>query len=184
MCTERLILTLHGSLRLVIGLFGLVGMVGVALMPVVGRTIDRLVPWSATLFGISMLLVTFSIQTAAAGLNVAVVVIVTIGLDLFRQMQQVSLTTAVLGLDANARSRLNAVINLAVRYQLKCTLNISCTHANVRVPTDVHWPAYRYGRRLKGIHRARLACRRITQPRIYGLHPDHSVPPWPALPAV
>ncbi|KAI1789923.1 major facilitator superfamily domain-containing protein [Ganoderma leucocontextum] len=98
---------------LVIGLFGLVGIVGVAMMPLIGRAIDGLVPWSATLFGISMLLVTFSIQTAAAGLNVAVIVIVTIGLDCFRQMQQVSLTTAVLALDATARSRLNACINVA-----------------------------------------------------------------------
>ncbi|KAI1789925.1 major facilitator superfamily domain-containing protein [Ganoderma leucocontextum] len=99
----------------VIGLFGVVGIVGVAMAPVIGRTIDKLVPWSATLFGIIMLLLTFSIQTAAVGLNVAVVVIVTIGLDLFRQTQQVSLTTAVLGLDANARSRLNACVILAVR---------------------------------------------------------------------
>lgn len=98
-----------------IGLFGLVGMIGVACAPLIGRTIDKLVPWSATLVAIIALIITFSIQTAAVGLNVAVVVIVTIGLDVFRQTQQVSLTTAVLGLDANARSRLNAVLILSVR---------------------------------------------------------------------
>ncbi|KAI0747488.1 MFS general substrate transporter [Fomes fomentarius] len=97
-----------------IGLFGLVGMIGVAMAPLIGRTIDRLVPWSATLVGICALLTTFAIQTAAVGLNVAVVVIVCIGLDIFRQTQQVSLTTAVLGLDANARSRLNAVLILSL----------------------------------------------------------------------
>ena len=98
-----------------IGLFGVVGIVGVAMAPLIGRAIDRLVPWSATLFGIIMLLLTFALQTAAVGLHVAVVVIVTIGLDVFRQTQQVSLTTAVLGLDASARSRLNACVILAVR---------------------------------------------------------------------
>ncbi|RPD56725.1 MFS general substrate transporter [Lentinus tigrinus ALCF2SS1-7] len=98
----------------VIGLFGLVGMVGVAMAPLIGRTIDRLVPWSATLVGIIMLIITFAIQTAAVGLNVAVVIIVCIGLDIFRQTQQVSLTTAVLGLDASARSRLNAVLILSL----------------------------------------------------------------------
>ena len=94
------------------------------MMPLIGRAIDGLIPWSATLFGISMLLVTFGIQTAAAGLNVAVIVIVTIGLDCFRQMQQVSLTTAVLALDANARSRLNACINVAVRPSLSFSLSL------------------------------------------------------------
>ncbi|PIL34821.1 hypothetical protein GSI_02608 [Ganoderma sinense ZZ0214-1] len=98
---------------LVIGLFGLVGIVGVALMPLIGRAIDGLVPWSATLVGITLLLATFALQTAAAGLSVAAIVLVTIGLDCFRQMQQVSLTTAVLALDASARSRLNACINVA-----------------------------------------------------------------------
>ncbi len=109
-------------------------MVGVAMMPLIGRAIDGLIPWSATLFGISMLLVTFSIQTAAAGLNVAVIVIVTIGLDCFRQMQQVSLTTAVLALDSNARSRLNACINVAVRHRL-C---LFVARANARQNTDGH----------------------------------------------
>ncbi|KAI0632361.1 MFS general substrate transporter [Trametes polyzona] len=99
---------------IVIGLFGLVGMVGVAMAPLIGRTIDRLVPWSATLVAIIALTITFTIQTAAVGLNVAVVIIVCIGLDVFRQTQQVSLTTAVLGLDASARSRLNAVVLLAL----------------------------------------------------------------------
>ncbi|KAI0691251.1 major facilitator superfamily domain-containing protein [Cerioporus squamosus] len=98
----------------VIGLFGLVGMVGVAMAPLIGRIIDGLVPWSATLVGVVALLLTFALQTAAVGLNVAVVVIVCIGLDIFRQTQQVSLTTAVLGLDANARSRLNAVLILSL----------------------------------------------------------------------
>ncbi|KAI0687034.1 MFS general substrate transporter [Earliella scabrosa] len=98
---------------LVIGLFGLVGMVGVAMAPPIGHTVDRLVPWSATLFGSIALIIIFAIQTAAAGLNVAVVIIVCIGLDVFRQLQHVSLTTAVLELDANARSRLNAVLILS-----------------------------------------------------------------------
>ena len=98
------------------------------MMPLIGRAIDGLIPWSATLFGISMLLVTFAIQTAAAGLNVSVIVIVTIGLDCFRQMQQVSLTTAVLALDSNARSRLNACINVAVSpwfCVIYCTQNVN-----------------------------------------------------------
>ncbi|KAI0632369.1 MFS general substrate transporter [Trametes polyzona] len=98
----------------VIGLFGLVGIVGVVMAPLIGRIIDHLVPWSATLIAIVALMIIRAIQTAAVGLNVAVVIIVCIGLDIFQQMQHVSLTTAVLGLDASARSRLNAVVLLSV----------------------------------------------------------------------
>ncbi|KAI9070091.1 MFS general substrate transporter [Trametes sanguinea] len=105
--------TLHLA-RVVIGLFGVVGIVGVACAPFIGRIIDKLVPWSATLVAIVALTITFTVQTAAAGLSVAAVVIVTVGLDIFRQTQQVSLTTAVLGLEPNARSRLNAVLLLSL----------------------------------------------------------------------
>ena len=83
--------------RLVIGLFGLVGMGGVTLGPFVGRGIDRLVPWYATLFAILMIILFQSVQTGAGDINVVAVVIATIGLDVFRQMIQVSLTTAVFG---------------------------------------------------------------------------------------
>ena len=87
------------SSRLVIGLFGLIGMAGVALGPFVGRGIDhiQLVPWYATLFAILMTTLFQSVQTGAGDMGVAVVVIATFGLDLFRQMIQVSLTTAVFG---------------------------------------------------------------------------------------
>ena len=83
--------------RLVIGLFGLVGMVGVTLGPFVGRGIDNLVPWYASLFAILMIALFQSIQTGAGDINVAAVVIATIGLDVFSQMIQVSLTTAIFG---------------------------------------------------------------------------------------
>ena len=83
--------------RLVIGLFGLAGMAGVVLGPFVGRGIDSLVPWYATLFAILMAILFQSIQTGAGDINVAAVVIATIGLDVFRQMIQVSLTMAIFG---------------------------------------------------------------------------------------
>ena len=57
----------------------------------------------------------YVVQTGAVGLHVAVVVFICIGIDTFRQLQTVSLSTAVLGIDANARSRLNSVLILSVR---------------------------------------------------------------------
>ena len=88
---------IYGVFRLVIGLFGLAGMAGVSLGPFVGRGIDNLVPWYVTLFAILMNTLFQSIQTGAGDINVAAVVIATIGLDVFRQMIQVSLTTAIFG---------------------------------------------------------------------------------------
>ena len=80
-----------------IGLFGLIGMSGVIMAPFVGRSIDSLVPWYATLIAILMSILFQSIQTGAGDINVVAVVIATIGLDVFRQMIQVSLTTAIFG---------------------------------------------------------------------------------------
>ncbi|TFY78382.1 hypothetical protein EWM64_g5633 [Hericium alpestre] len=104
---------LYNFSTLAIGLFGLIGIGGVCMAPIVGRVIDRVIPWYATLFSTLMLLATLAIYTGAAGENVAAVVIVTIGIDVFRQMQQTSLTAAVLAIDESARSRINAVIILA-----------------------------------------------------------------------
>ncbi|KAJ3552569.1 hypothetical protein NM688_g4084 [Phlebia brevispora] len=99
---------------LVIGLFGLVGMFGVLIGPLVGRAIDRLVPWVAAVIATVGLLVFQAIQTGAGGINIAAVIIVCFGIDLFRQMQQVALQTAVFGIDATARSRLNAIVLIMV----------------------------------------------------------------------
>jgi hypothetical protein len=83
--------------------------------PLVGRTIDRFVPWFATVIATLGLIVFQAIQTGAGGVHIAAVVIVCLGLDVFRQCQHVSLTTAVLGIEPSASSRLNAVFWLSVR---------------------------------------------------------------------
>ncbi len=106
---------------LVIGLFGLVGMAGVAGAPLIGRIVDRVVPWFAAVIGIVASLGFYAIQLGAGGVNIAAVIIVTIGIDLFRQTQQVALTTSVFGLDAKARSRMNAamIISASPLYPLR-----------------------------------------------------------------
>ncbi|KAG0701921.1 major facilitator superfamily domain-containing protein [Suillus ampliporus] len=99
---------------LVIGLFGLVGMLGVLVGPFAGRVIDKLVPWYATLIATSLLLVSQAVQTAAGGINVAAVIIACFGLDVARQSQQVSLSTRVLSISSAARARLNAILILSL----------------------------------------------------------------------
>ncbi|EGN97824.1 hypothetical protein SERLA73DRAFT_74085 [Serpula lacrymans var. lacrymans S7.3] len=99
---------------LVIGLFGLLGMLGIFTGPFVGRIIDRLVPWYATLIATLCLLVLQAIETAAGGTSIAAVVIFCFGLDAFRQAQTVSLSTAIFSISIAARSRLNAVLTLSL----------------------------------------------------------------------
>lgn len=100
--------------RLVIGLFGLVGMLGVAVAPFVGRLIDKLVPWYATIIASFSLIIFQAIQTGAGGINIAAVIIACFGIDVSRQMQQVSLTSAIFGLEIRARARLNAILIISV----------------------------------------------------------------------
>ncbi|KAF8875661.1 MFS superfamily [Infundibulicybe gibba] len=74
---------------LVIGLFGLVGMLGVAMGPLGGRLIDRLVPWYASLFSVCMLVLFQCVQVGAGGINIAAI-------------------------STTARARLNAVLILSL----------------------------------------------------------------------
>ncbi|KAF7364394.1 MFS superfamily [Mycena sanguinolenta] len=105
---------LYNYSTLDIGLFGLVGMLGVVLGPFMGRLIDLLYPWYSTLFATILLGVFNSVQMGAGGLNVAAVLIVAFGLNLFRQLLQASLATTVLSISVEARGRLNAINILAI----------------------------------------------------------------------
>ena len=114
-------------------------MAGVAMGPVGGHIIDRLIPWYASLVGVMMLVLFQSVQVGAGGIHIAAVIVSTFGLDVFCQMVQVSLTTAIFGygiyhlsqftlrsysaprISTSARARLNAVSILCVRNMCFCT---------------------------------------------------------------
>lgn len=70
-------------------------MFGVGMGPVVGRVVDKLVPWYSSLASILALAIFQAIQVGAGGINIAAVVITTLGLDLFRQTLQISLSTSI-----------------------------------------------------------------------------------------
>jgi hypothetical protein len=101
-------------LRLVIGLFGLVGIAGVALGPVLGYAIDRLDAWYGALVSLIIGTIFLAVQAGAGGISVAAVTIAAFGFDLSRQSLAVALTARIFGLDPAARSRMNAVLILAV----------------------------------------------------------------------
>ncbi|EJD33979.1 hypothetical protein AURDEDRAFT_176957 [Auricularia subglabra TFB-10046 SS5] len=84
--------------------------VKVGLFGLVGALVDRLrSPWYATLAAVGLLLAFGGVMEGAGGLSVAAVVVV-FALDVGFQMQQISNATRIYTIDANARSRLNAVL--------------------------------------------------------------------------
>ncbi|KAF8133308.1 major facilitator superfamily domain-containing protein [Boletus edulis] len=97
-----------------IGLFGFLGILGVVVVPLMGRVIDRMDPWHVTMVATLFLIIFQAVQTAAGGVEVAAVIIVSFGLDVARQTQQVSLATLVFRISEMARSRLNSLLLLAV----------------------------------------------------------------------
>nr|GAT56946.1 MFS general substrate transporter [Mycena chlorophos] len=121
---------------LVIGLFGIVGIFGVACGPLAGRLIDRLVPWYASLVCAAILVGVQAIQTGAGDKSAAVIVVVIMGTDVFRQALQTSLASAIFGIDANARARINAVFILSLFLG-----QITGTSAGTQVYTRYGWRA-------------------------------------------
>ena len=90
-------------------------MFGVCVAPFLGRLIDNLVPWLATFIAIVCFTCFQAIETGAGGVHIAAVVIACLGIDIFGDMIQISLTHSVFGLDPSARARLNAVLIISVR---------------------------------------------------------------------
>ncbi|KAG7088949.1 hypothetical protein E1B28_012894 [Marasmius oreades] len=92
-----------------IGLFGLIGICGVAMGPIIGRLIDKLVPWYSTLVGTIGVFVFAAVQLIGGGIHISAVILAIIGIDLFRQTVSTSLSTNLFSIAPEARSRLNAV---------------------------------------------------------------------------
>ena len=114
-------------------------MVGVAAGPLIGKFIDGWIPWYASVLGIAAVICTQAIQVGAGGIHVAAVVVVTVGIDVFRQMLQTSLAAKIFSIQPDARARLNAVFILSVRLPL-CSISYNL----IVSPAAVHWASYGY----------------------------------------
>ncbi|KAG8690218.1 hypothetical protein FRC11_013101 [Ceratobasidium sp. 423] len=99
---------------LAIGLFGLIGMLGVMTAPIVGRFVDKLNGWTTTLIAIMVGIGFQAIYTGAAGLNIGAVVVACFGLDVASQMNQVSNSSRIYAIEPLARARMNAVFIISL----------------------------------------------------------------------
>ncbi|KAI5477871.1 major facilitator superfamily protein [Pseudohyphozyma bogoriensis] len=99
----------YGFNELQIGLFALIGIFGVCTAPLVGRFTDRQHGWTVTALGLMLLLCIQAIFTAAAGKNIAAVVVVILGLDVGQQMQQVGITSRIMKISPESRARISSL---------------------------------------------------------------------------
>ncbi|GAA6028418.1 hypothetical protein JCM8097_007021 [Rhodosporidiobolus ruineniae] len=99
----------YGYNSLQIGLFALIGVVGVLAAPFIGRLIDSLVSWVGVFIGLLILLASQAVFTAAAGVHIAALCIVILLLDIGQQLQQVSNSTRIFAINDAARARFSAV---------------------------------------------------------------------------
>jgi len=96
-----------------IGLFGLVGALGVFTAPFIGRLIDGLVFWVGVLVAIILLIISQVVMVGGAAINIGAVIIACFTMDVGFQLQQVSITTHIYGIDPALRARLNAIYIIA-----------------------------------------------------------------------
>lgn len=98
---------------LVIGLYGLVGIAGVCLTPLVTLTIDKLHPWYGSVLGAILYACFQGLLVAAAVLHFASILLAIIGIVVFCRVLQVSLQMSVFTISKAATSRLNALLLLS-----------------------------------------------------------------------
>ncbi|KAK0498134.1 major facilitator superfamily domain-containing protein [Armillaria luteobubalina] len=98
---------------LVIGLFGLVGIVGVCLTPLATLTVDKLHPWYGSVLGTILYACFQALLVAAAGLHFASILLAIIGIVVFCRVLQVSLQMSVFSISKAATTRLNALLLLS-----------------------------------------------------------------------
>ncbi|GHJ87700.1 hypothetical protein NliqN6_4102 [Naganishia liquefaciens] len=97
-----------------IGLFGLLGLFGVCVAPFTGKLLDQMEGWLGQLAALIIQISAQAIAVGAAKRNVSAVVIVCFVLDVGLQMGQVSNSTRIYALDANARARLNSIFIISL----------------------------------------------------------------------
>ncbi|QRW08445.1 major facilitator superfamily transporter [Ceratobasidium sp. AG-Ba] len=142
-----------------IGLFGLIGALGVMTAPLVGRFVDKLSGWTTTGISIAIGIAFQSTFTGAAGLHIAAVVVVCFGIDVGSQMNQVSNSSRIYAIEPLARARMNAVFVISIFLG-----QVMGTSVGTRVYLQHGWRAS--GALALGFHGLQLVLLFLRGPRV------------------
>ncbi|KAK0448009.1 MFS superfamily [Armillaria borealis] len=99
--------------RLIIGLFGLVGIAGVCLTPFATLTIEKLHPWYGSVLSAILYACFQGLLIGTAGIRFAYILLAIIGITVFCRVLQVSLQMSVFSISKAATTRLNALLLLS-----------------------------------------------------------------------
>jgi predicted MFS family arabinose efflux permease len=99
---------------LVIGLFSLISIVAMILVPLYGRVIDRFVPLFSLVIALFVVLVGVIVGTFTGTMTVAGPIIQGIGIDIGVQTAQVANRASIFSINPKARNRLNTAYMAAV----------------------------------------------------------------------
>ena len=104
----------YGYESVVIGLFGLIGVVVILAAPVYSRlVIDRVVPLASALMGLGVELVGVVIGTFTGSYHVAGPVVQAVAIDLGSQFTQIANRAAIYGIQPQAQNRINTAYMVA-----------------------------------------------------------------------
>ncbi|GAB1318641.1 hypothetical protein MFIFM68171_08851 [Madurella fahalii] len=103
-----------GYSSMVVGLFGLIGVVVILAAPVYSRlVIDKVVPLFSAVMGLSVELVGLVIGTFTGSFHVAGPVVQAVAIDIGAQFTQIANRAAIYGIQPNARNRVNTAYMVA-----------------------------------------------------------------------
>jgi predicted MFS family arabinose efflux permease len=108
----------YGYSSTIIGLFALVGLLGVITVPLSGRLADGLNAWTVAILGCWVMLLSAVIYATTAGLSPVAVAVVTYTFDAGLYLAEIGLVNRYISIDPTAANRFNVVGLLGVSSSL------------------------------------------------------------------
>ncbi|KDQ11528.1 hypothetical protein BOTBODRAFT_177148 [Botryobasidium botryosum FD-172 SS1] len=96
------------------GLFGLIGLAGVASSLLIGHSVDKILPPMVTVMSAVLMTLSQTIQLSFGGDSILAIIIAFLCLEVAWHVQQISLSATVSGISAESRTRLNTILMISI----------------------------------------------------------------------